>query len=95
MAKKVKASQNKAQVVETPDYQPSLDYIDRLMQKAPASRQEHQMGQQALIQVAQAIQQLKQLAQLKKEIKEHGDRVEQSEKKIDKLLKRIDKLKGT
>lgn len=90
MAKKAKASQNKAQAVETPDYKPSIDYIDRLMQKAPASRQEHQMGQQALMQLAQAIQRLKEQPTLLKMDKEVGQR----DKTIEKLQKQIEKLKG-
>lgn len=107
MAKKknvgIRATENKAQAVETrePDHQIAIEYINRLMQKAPGSRMEHVTAQQALAQLVRAIQKLKELPALLQRIKslgknidEHGKAIEQSQKKIKKLQNQIDKLKG-
>ncbi len=100
---KINASNNKAAAVETrePDHQVAIEYIDKVMQKAPCSRTEHITAQQALAQLARAIQTLKELPallqrieSLGKDIDEYRKTTEQSQKKIEKLQKQISKLKG-
>lgn len=100
---KIKASDNKAAAVETrePDNQAALEYIDKLMQKAPGTRQEHITGHQALLQLGRAISGLKELPALRqrieslgKDIDEHRKTIEQTQKKIKKLQNQINKPKS-
>ncbi len=93
---KIKSSQNKASAVEGkgPSHNAALQYIDKMVQEAPGTRQEHITAQQCVLQLGRAIQDLTLLTELQKQIADLRSQVGIADRKIGKQKKQIEKLKG-